>query len=375
MVKGCKDIANVYWIDNKIKFRGLVKMIKISVIIPVYKVEDYVERAIHSVLNQTLRDIECIVVDDGSPDDSGKLCDQCAQEDDRVIVFHKENGGAPSARNMAMKKAKGKYIYFMDADDWAEQEMLEDMWNLAESHEADYVVTGYYIDTYYNDYDYVTQRVCAEDAFYISAEDFHKQAYRYFDQNLLYTPWNKLYRSDLIQGNKIYFPNTLWDDFPFNLAYMQYVNRVVVSSKKYYHFIRKRAESETAAYQPKMYAKREEENQWMIALYQSWNLYTGCHREMIARRYVERLVGCLENIENPKCTMKFTEKYIFWKNAISQKSVKEALENAQIHSIYMKLILYPIRRQWVLWCMVEGWFISLVKRKNIKLFAKLKEER
>lgn len=350
-------------------------MIKISVIIPVYKVEEYVERAIKSIMEQTLLDIECIVVDDGSPDNSGAICDMCAEKDNRVIVIHKENGGAPSARNIAINRAKGKYLYFMDADDWAEKNMLEDMWNIAEKNEADYVISGYYIDTYYNNMEYVTQNVYEADEIYTSAEEFRRQAYKYFDKNLLYTPWNKLYRADIIRENNLKFPNTLWDDFPFNLSYIQYVNRVAVTAQRYYHFIRKRTESETASYQPKMYDKREEENQWMIQLYKKWDLYEGCHREMISRRYVERLVGCLENIENPKCKEKFKNKYLFCKNAITKESVKEALKYAKINSIYMKILLYPIKHQFVLACLIEGRVISIVKRKNIKTFTKLKAGR
>ena len=122
--------------------------IKVSIIMPVYKVEDYVGKAIESIQAQTLKEFEFLIVDDGTPDRSGEICDAYAKKDSRIHVIHKENGGAPSARNMAIDIAKGKYMYFMDSDDWAEPTMLEDMYNLAERDRAQLVVAGFFIDTY-----------------------------------------------------------------------------------------------------------------------------------------------------------------------------------------------------------------------------------
>ena len=99
--------------------------IKVSVIMPVYGVEDYVSKAIESIQAQTLTDWEFFCVDDGTKDRSGEICDEYAAKDPRIKVIHKENGGAPSARNVAIDKAVGKHMYFMDSDDWTEPDMLE----------------------------------------------------------------------------------------------------------------------------------------------------------------------------------------------------------------------------------------------------------
>ena len=121
--------------------------IKISIIMPVYNVEQYVGKAIESILNQTFTDYELLIVDDGTKDKSGEICDEYAAKDARIQVIHKENGGAPSARNTAIDIARGTYVYFMDSDDWAEKTMLQDMYDMAEQHNAQLVVCGYYIDT------------------------------------------------------------------------------------------------------------------------------------------------------------------------------------------------------------------------------------
>ena len=100
-------------------------MPKLSVIIPVYKTEKYLNRCIESVLNQTFTDFECILVDDGSPDNCGKICDEYAKKDKRIRVIHKENGGLSDARNAGIEASKGEYLSFIDSDDWVHPQMLE----------------------------------------------------------------------------------------------------------------------------------------------------------------------------------------------------------------------------------------------------------
>lgn len=100
----------------------------ISVIVPVYKVEDYLERCVSSIRNQTYDNLEIILVDDGSPDRSGELCDALAQKDSRIRVIHKENGGQSSARNRGLDEMRGEYVAFVDSDDWIEANMYENLY-------------------------------------------------------------------------------------------------------------------------------------------------------------------------------------------------------------------------------------------------------
>ena len=353
----------------------MAENIKISVIMPVYKVEEYVGKAIESIQAQTLKEWEFLIVDDGTPDKSGEICDAYAAKDERIHVIHKENGGAPSARNVAIDIAKGEYMYFMDSDDWAEPTMLEDMYNLAKRDNAQLVVAGFYIDTYYTDTEYRQDDFVVADAVYPNKEAFRKNAYKLFDKNLLYTPWNKLFDSCYIMENNLRFPTTFWDDFPFNVSVVRNIERVTVTSKQYYHFIRKRAESETAAYRPNMYEKREDEHGWMINLYKEWNVHNAESREMIARRYVERLIGCVENITNPKCTLSYGEKRKQVKDMLSKQHVAQCLKLAKPRSSYMKILLVPLKMKSVTLTLLECQAISFVKTRNTKLFSKLKAGR
>ena len=349
--------------------------VTVSIIMPVYGVEKFVGKAIESIQSQTFTDYEFLIVDDGTKDRSGDICDEYAARDSRIRVFHTENGGAAAARNVAIPKARGKYFYFLDSDDWAEPTMLEDMVRLAEQHRAQLVVTGYFIDTYYSDTEYVTQEMAEPSQVFASQQEFRENAHRLFDRNLLYTPWNKLYDGDYIREHGLLFPQTFWDDFPFNLSVIRDVERVVVSDRKYYHFMRARAESETAKYQPKMYPKREEEHDWMEELYRYWGIDNDETREFLARRYVERLIGCVENLTNPACTLSGKEKTAEIKRIITADRAVSCVQTAKPRSRYMKLMLIPIRAQNAWLTRLEGTVISAVKRNNVKLFAKLKANR
>lgn len=112
----------------------------ISIIVPVYKAEKYLDRCVQSIVAQTYKNIEVLLVEDGSPDISGKICDEWAKKDNRIKVIHKENGGASSARNAGIKAALGEYIGFVDSDDWIEPNMYERMYYLIKQYDADMAI-------------------------------------------------------------------------------------------------------------------------------------------------------------------------------------------------------------------------------------------
>ena len=119
----------------------------ISVIVPVYRVEEFLDKCIKSIVNQTYHNLQIILVDDGSPDFCGEICENWAKVDDRIIVIHKENGGLSDARNAGLAIATGDYIAFVDSDDWIEPRMYEVMLSIIKKERADIVACGF-IDTY-----------------------------------------------------------------------------------------------------------------------------------------------------------------------------------------------------------------------------------
>ena len=117
----------------------------LSIIVPIYNVEQYLERCIESIINQTYKNLEIILVDDGSKDNSGTIADTYASKDNRIKVIHKENGGLSDARNHGLDQSKGKYIMFIDSDDFIDSSMCEILFETAEKYFSDIVSCNYYI--------------------------------------------------------------------------------------------------------------------------------------------------------------------------------------------------------------------------------------
>lgn len=178
-------------------------MPKISVIVPVYNVEKYVEKCLRSVLGQSFGDFELLVVDDGSPDGSGAICDRLAQEDPRVRVVHQENQGLGGARNTGIKEAAGQWLLFVDSDDWLEPQTLERTYDAAEKHGADMVMFAFQSV----DEEGRVLRTFAPPV----AQDKPLSAEEWWDM-LFNAPcaWNKLYRADLFEKTGALFPPRVW---------------------------------------------------------------------------------------------------------------------------------------------------------------------
>ena len=188
----------------------------ITVIIPVYKTEKYLSRCIDSVRNQTYQDLDIVLVDDGSPDNSGALCDQFALEDSRIRVIHKKNGGLSDARNAGIDMAKGKYLCFCDSDDWMESGILECAVKEMRESEVDLLVWSYSFDRV-DEHDSLTSAgICqANGLISYNQTDLFKQN---STQGLLGFAWNKLYKTDVIKKAGVYFEKgvSLVEDVIFN---------------------------------------------------------------------------------------------------------------------------------------------------------------
>lgn len=188
-------------------------MVKVSVIIPVYNTEDYLNECLDSIVNQSLKDIEIICINDGSTDNSLKILNKYANIDDRFNVFSQENKGQGSARNFGLKHAKGKYIYFMDSDDILELNALEDTYNICEENSLDFVI--FKLSTYNED----TGKKYNEK--YYGMDDiksFKNKVFNYNDlKSLIFkipvSPVNKLYNGDFLRNSNIKFPeNIIFED-------------------------------------------------------------------------------------------------------------------------------------------------------------------
>lgn len=189
----------------------------VSVIVPVYNVEKYIEECIGSIVNQTYRDIEIILVDDGSTDNSGSICDSFATLDERIKVIHKENAGVSIARNIGMDVASGKYLIFIDSDDCIGSTYIQSMVVAMESADMPTLVCKRYTE-FNNDYRDVLVHNDVTMIYDIS------NIYELYDRWLLNSPCNKLYDAKCVKGNNIKFPYDICigEDLLFNIDYIKH---------------------------------------------------------------------------------------------------------------------------------------------------------
>lgn len=173
-------------------------MKKISIIVPVYNVKEYMEQCIDSLINQTYKNLEIIVVDDGSTDESSQLCDQLKKKDNRISVYHKSNGGLSDARNYGLSYATGDYIGFVDSDDWISLSMYEDLMRMADKYNADIVSCGRYI---HNSKKILCCRFTSIEKTY-SSEKALKEIL--LSREIDVAMWDKIFRADLFKD--ISFP-------------------------------------------------------------------------------------------------------------------------------------------------------------------------
>lgn len=171
---------------------------KVSVVVPVYNVENYIKQCIQSIVHQTYRELEIILIDDGSADNSGKYCDQESQKDNRIKVFHKENGGLSSARNKGTENACGEFIVYLDGDDYLEQNAIEKLMQAQEEFGAD-VVVGNYAYTYDDHEDLA-------DAFKFDLKPLNaREAVGLLTEGKIQTfAWGKLIKTDI--AKMVHFP-------------------------------------------------------------------------------------------------------------------------------------------------------------------------
>lgn len=202
---------------------------EISIVVPVYNVEKYLDKCIESILRQTFEDFELILVDDGSPDNSGKICDEWAKKDSRIKVIHQKNGGLPNARNTGINNATGRYIAFVDSDDWVEKDFLSVLYSGITENNADIVQCNYSRVFDSGREDFIQYKNEIWDRQHIE-KVIMPQLANYIPVNMSNSRWNKIYRSDIARKAIEYGDEkiVMGEDFLMNIAAVALSEKVVI---------------------------------------------------------------------------------------------------------------------------------------------------
>lgn len=202
----------------------------ISVIVPVYNVEKYLKRCVDSILNQTYKNLEIILVDDGSPDKCGEICDEYAEKDGRVKVIHKENGGLSDARNVGIDIAKGKFISFIDSDDYVEKEYVKVLYSAIIKDKTDMAIGAHKV---IYEGGSVLEKATQEESVLQPEEVLNRILY---DNGIDLSAWAKLYRRELFKD--ICFPkNRLFEDAATTYKLVDRSKKISIISKSIYNYV------------------------------------------------------------------------------------------------------------------------------------------
>ena len=245
---------------------------KYSVIIPVYNVEKYIDRCLKSIISQNYDDLEIIVVDNGSTDSSGSICDTYANEHSNISVYHIENHGVGAARNFGLSKARGEFIYFVDSDDYLVGNLFADF--------ADKLVLDLdlAVFSYYNSFEEdLTEKQRTEKSLPFKGnydkDGFIKIFKELFLSNMLYTVWNKIYRREFLLENNFSFEQyELGEDTRFNLDVYREVNKIYLSQDSYYVYVTGRKGSAMSSYNPKRLQYQLQELKLVDSLLKDWHI-------------------------------------------------------------------------------------------------------
>ena len=201
---------------------------KISIIVPVYNAEEYLHRCLDSITKQTFGDWELILVNDGSLDRSGEICDGYALVDDRIKVIHKENGGVASAREIGVQSAVGDYSIHIDPDDWIDSDMLASLYDIAIKDASDIVICDFSLE-YSKRHIEISRQECSRN---------DKLLYRFLSMELHGSLCNKLIRTELYRKYNIHFPIDIicWEDLYICCRLMMHTSKVSYIGKAFYHY-------------------------------------------------------------------------------------------------------------------------------------------
>ena len=331
----------------------------VSIIVPVYNSDKYLRRCIESILRQTYQNFELLLIDDGSTDNSGKICDEYALTDNRIRVFHKPNGGVSSARNYGLLRIRGKHLMFVDSDDWIDNIHLDTL--MKGTISFDWIMIGMkFVDIYEN----------IKDVREIE-ENILAKGYEKIDSICNKLPqfcWvtNKLYKSSLIREHGLSFieKSHLHEDRIFNLHYLQYVNSLIMFSGATYNYHVENSASLTHSYVcPDMFLITAEEFDNILRCGKLGNNMSSYTVRFCIRFYIHTIGLC---IVSPIIKLSLLKR-----TSLLASTLKSLLSSYAIHQYKLRVVKWGIEDFYIYTRKILKSKINKILMQNILLFTLL----
>lgn len=349
-------------------------MPEISIVIPVYNVEKYLKTCVESVLSQDFSDFEIILIDDKSPDFSGKMCDEFT--DNRIRVIHlEENGGLSNARNVGIAAARGKYIMFIDSDDSITPGALNKIHATAEQTDCDEVIFGYNIVLEKNGKTFSNTPVFAENTLLNGQKQISEKLLELKEKVLIDPSWNKLFKRDIITKNNILMPvGEIFEDTEFNINLLFHINKIAIINDCFYNYMqRSSGGSITKSYNPNKLEFLKKRSQTLINYFKKAGMWFGETEKRCNYLYVKYIFSGLIDLNFPTAKYNFTQKINIIKSEIAEENFVEAVNNSSAGDRFGKIVISTAKTKNAYLVYILCRIMYSVKYKSQKLFLKLKK--
>ena len=304
-------------------------MIDISILMPVYNAEKYLNETIDTIKNQSFSNWELIIVDDGSIDNSKEICTKLMNDDKRIKYIFQENLGVSHTRNVALENAQGKYIVFVDSDDLIHEDYLKILINSIEKNNSDISVCNFIERKISNTgkVEDINREFCPKEV--MEMAEMKDYIMDFGNSGLLNPLWNKIYKNQIIKENNITFDEKVetGEDFIFNLQYFRKVKKISFIKDSLYYYIRRNNNSITYKYIENMYEKGWEIHWLLESFLKDMGFYNEENAYVLYGNHLTGVFSAFLNLYHDHCKLTSKEKRSYIKKIISRFYVKECAAN------------------------------------------------
>lgn len=340
---------------------------------PVYNCENYLDGSLATVLRQTFTDFELLLVDDCSPDNSGKICDEYAKKDSRIKVLHLEkNGGAGNARNEAMKIVSGKYLCFIDADDYVDENMLETLAEAVSDFPAKVVIFGLREEYLTKDGEPLSSKVICyhEKTILKTQQEVRDEILNLEAMDFYGYPCNKMYEVDYLRSTGAVFPKMKFnEDIIFNIDFFMDVDSCTILPFVPYHYL-KRSGSTTGSFIPTYFEDIMIKIDRLYDQFKYWDMLSDENVNIIALRYVRYMFSAIERNFDKRSNMTAKQRKDFIKNEFNSERFHR-FEKHLYGSGFIGIMARIYKTKSSFLCLTLAKSISLVKKYLPSVFSKI----
>lgn len=350
----------------------------LSVVIPVYNVEKHLEKAVSSVQEQSVKDIEIILVDDCSPDGSPELCERLAMQDERIRVIHHEvNKGLSEARNSGLDVASGEYIWFMDSDDYIDEGLFQQVKESLEKNPAQVIIFGLTED-YYDQRGNLHHSIvvpCQEKSFQNQYE-LRKYIIKLEQKTLYGYAWNKIYELKYLRNLGLRYEKVvLIEDILFNVNYFMDISSMNLLKYTGYHYNKRMDNSLTSKFVPEYYEVHRRRIELIYEQYQYWGMCTEKVKAILGALYTRYIFSAIQRNCDARAHMSHYDRKQWVSELLKDKMVSDLIAYARSDSKVLDVLILALKRKNKILLLMLGRIIFIFKARLPMFFSHMKQKR